>query len=65
MPQPTFQPTPPLTPQATSPTMQLMLSAPNKTQLPMHDRTLELSLHYFRPTTPRAVSGVGYEMKWR
>jgi hypothetical protein len=58
MPQPTLQPMLSLKPQ-------LMSLAPSKMHLPMQVRTLEPSLPQFRPTVLRAVSVVGYEMKWR
>jgi hypothetical protein len=45
MPRPTLQPMLLLMLQETSSTMQRMLLEPNKTQLPMQDRTPELNLH--------------------
>jgi hypothetical protein len=58
-----LQPPPPLTPQATLPTMRLMLLVPHKTLPPMQDKTLELNLHQYKPTTPKAVDV--YETKWK
>jgi hypothetical protein len=60
-----LQPPPPLTPQATSPTMQLMLLVPHKTLPPMQDKTLELNLHQYKPTTPKADNVDAYETKWK
>jgi hypothetical protein len=46
----------PPTPQATSPTMQLMLLAPKQTPLQTQEKTLEPNLRRRKLTAPKAVS---------
>jgi hypothetical protein len=55
----------PLMPQATSPTTQLMMLAPNHTSPPIQDKTLELNLRQHKPTTLKVASVDANETKWK
>jgi hypothetical protein len=52
-------------PQATSPTTQQMLLAPNQTSPPTQDKTLEPNLRRHKLTTLKEVSADAYKMKWK